>query len=68
MKETLIATAANDTSKLAQASIDVNLHPEYAKTLARMAYAWGYPMVNMLIVKTPLQRHHSRDAWAVFYR
>jgi hypothetical protein len=24
------------------------LHPEYARTLARLAYQWGYPMVNMM--------------------
>lgn len=24
------------------------IHPEYAKTIARMAYIWGWPMVNML--------------------
>ena len=23
-------------------------HPEYAKSLARLAYVWGYPMVNMI--------------------
>jgi len=24
------------------------MHPEYAKTIGRMAYVWGWPMVNML--------------------
>lgn len=37
-----------DATKLATASSDVNLHSEYAKTLARMAYIWAYPMVNMI--------------------
>jgi hypothetical protein len=27
---------------------DVLMHPEYAKTIGRMAYVWGWPMVNML--------------------
>ncbi|CAB3738852.1 DUF1254 domain-containing protein [Achromobacter piechaudii] len=34
------------------------MHPEYAKTIGRMAYVWGWPMVNMLnrnerIIKAP---------------
>jgi hypothetical protein len=24
------------------------MHPEYAQVIARMAYVWGWPMVNML--------------------
>ena len=24
------------------------MHPEYAKSVARIAYIWGYPMVNMM--------------------
>jgi hypothetical protein len=27
---------------------EINMHPEYAKSIARMAYIWGYPMVNMI--------------------
>ena len=34
--------------KLAQASSDMNMQPEYAKSIARAAYIWGYPMVNMM--------------------
>lgn len=26
----------------------VLIHPEYVRTIARMAYVWGWPMVNML--------------------
>ena len=33
---------------LAQASSNMNMQPEYAKSIARMAYIWGYPMVNMM--------------------
>ncbi len=32
----------------AKASTDIVMHPEYAKSIARMAYIWGYPMVNMM--------------------
>lgn len=35
-------------ANLTQPASDVNMHPEYAKTVARMAYVWGWPMVNML--------------------
>ena len=24
------------------------MHPEYAKTIGRMAYVWGWPMVNQM--------------------
>lgn len=27
---------------------DIDMHPEYAQVVARMAYIWGWPMVNML--------------------
>lgn len=27
-------------------STDIDMHPEYARTLARFAYVWGWPMVN----------------------
>ncbi|MBO3274312.1 DUF1254 domain-containing protein [Pseudomonas schmalbachii] len=29
-------------------SHDVLMHPAYVETIARMAYVWGWPMVNML--------------------
>ena len=29
-------------------AMGVVMHPEYARTVARMAYVWGWPMVNML--------------------
>ena len=32
---------------LAQASLESTLHPEHVKTVARAAYVWAYPMVNM---------------------
>ncbi|WP_088147714.1 DUF1254 domain-containing protein [Achromobacter denitrificans] len=33
---------------LATPAPDIVMHPEYAKTIGRMAYVWGWPMVNML--------------------
>jgi len=41
---------------LTMASTEVQLHPEYVKTLARFAYVWGYPMVNMLNRKNTLAK------------
>lgn len=49
-------TEKKDSLTLATASTDVKLHPEYAKTLARIAYVWGYPMVNMLNRKNTLAK------------
>ena len=40
--------------QMATASVEVNMHPEYAKSIARMAYIWGYPMVNMMNRRTAL--------------
>jgi len=42
-------TEQNETSavhSLSQASADVNFHPEYVRSMARLAYIWGYPLVN----------------------
>jgi hypothetical protein len=33
-------------AELAQPAAGVNMQPEYIKTVARMAYVWGWPMVN----------------------
>ena len=35
-------------AELAQASLESNLHPEHVKSVARMAFVWAYPMVNMI--------------------
>jgi len=42
--------------KMASASMEVNMHPEYAKSIARMAYIWGYPMVNMMNRRAALSK------------
>jgi len=46
--------ATQEPPQLAAASQDVNMHPAYAKTIARLAYIWGYPMVNMTNRRTAL--------------
>ncbi|MGE8064782.1 DUF1254 domain-containing protein [Pseudomonas sp. NPDC089569] len=43
-----VEQAPASASQLTQPTNDIIMHPEYAKTIARMAYVWGWPMVNML--------------------
>jgi hypothetical protein len=38
----------NQKNGIALPCADVVMHPEYARTIARLAYIWGYPMVNTL--------------------
>jgi hypothetical protein len=40
--------ARPNPSDITQPTSDIVMQPEYAKTIARMAYVWGWPMVNML--------------------
>lgn len=40
--------APTPASPITQPATGVLIHPEYAKAIARMAYIWGWPMVNML--------------------
>ena len=35
-------------AEVTQPNVDVLMHPEYAKAIARTAYIWGWPMVNMI--------------------
>jgi hypothetical protein len=39
---------SNQKKGIAAPCADVVMHPEYARTMARMAYIWGYAMVNTL--------------------
>jgi len=51
--------AQQATSKpptLAQPAPGVNMQPEYIKTVARMAYIWGWPMVNMTNRRTAITK------------
>jgi hypothetical protein len=40
--------SAGEQLEVAQASGESTLHPEYVAALSRLAYVWGYAMVNML--------------------
>jgi hypothetical protein len=42
------AQQAAMSSDLTQPVTGVLMHPGYARTIAQMAYVWGWPMVNML--------------------
>jgi hypothetical protein len=35
-------------SNLTQPATGIAMHPEYARTIAQMAYVWGWPIVNMI--------------------
>ena len=52
--DSLIVISSKDS--LAKASQDILMHPEYARSLARLAYIWGYPMVDMLNRKIALSK------------
>src|SRR5262245_60873805 len=47
------ATKPTTFAELSKPSVDANPHPEYIRSLARQAYVWGWPMVNMI------NRHNS---------
>ena len=40
--------AAPAVAELTLPAEGIVMHPEYAKTIGRMAYVWGWPMVNMI--------------------
>lgn len=42
------AGATDKAALLAQPISTVQMHPEYAKAVGRVAYLWGWPMVNMI--------------------
>jgi hypothetical protein len=43
-----LAQQAPPSDGLTQPAIGINMQPDYARTIAQMAYVWGWPMVNML--------------------
>jgi hypothetical protein len=47
-------TPAPSFEDLSQPSAEVTPHPEYVKAIARTAYVWGWPMVNMLNRRTAI--------------
>jgi hypothetical protein len=36
------------TAQVTQPATGIDMHPGYARTIAQMAYVWGWPIVNML--------------------
>ncbi|SSW72615.1 DUF1254 domain-containing protein [Achromobacter agilis] len=42
------AAQKQEATPQTQPSPNVIMHPEYAQAIGRMAYVWGWPMVNML--------------------
>src|SRR3954468_5403585 len=46
--DTAQAQQAPTSASIPQPATGINMHPDYARTIAQMAYVWGWPMVNML--------------------
>ena len=44
----------NPTREFARPNAEASPHPAYVRTLARAAYVWGWPMVNMLNRRTKI--------------
>ena len=40
----------------------------YVQTVGRMAYLWGWPLVNWSIAPSPSRRHPSPACWAEWCR
>ena len=51
---TVTAESPKKAEQRAGASSEVVMHPQYAESIARMAFLWGYPMVNMMNRQTTL--------------
>jgi len=46
--DTTQAQPARAFSNITQPATGIVMHPEYAKTIARMAHVWGWPIINMI--------------------
>ena len=44
------------SKSITQPATGAILHPDYAKTIAAMAYLWGWPMVNMINRRTAITK------------
>jgi hypothetical protein len=40
--------ACGTASNVTEPATGIVMHPDYARTIAQMAYVWGWPMVNMI--------------------
>jgi hypothetical protein len=42
------ARPASRASQVTEPATGIVMHPDYARTIAQMAYVWGWPMINMI--------------------
>ncbi|MCE4223330.1 DUF1254 domain-containing protein [Methylobacterium sp. C25] len=49
-------SSAAPASGLTQPASGIVMHPDYARTIAQMAYVWGWPIVNMMNRKAAITR------------
>src|SRR5262245_3978930 len=40
--------ASGAASQVTEPATGITMHPGYARTIAQMAYVWGWPIVNMI--------------------
>ncbi|WP_423794593.1 DUF1254 domain-containing protein [Methylobacterium durans] len=48
--------APTTSSGITQPATGIVMHPDYARTIARMAYVWGWPIVNMINRRAAITR------------
>jgi hypothetical protein len=46
--DTAQAQQAPASGELTQPATGIDMHPDYARTIAQVAYVWGWPIVNMI--------------------
>jgi hypothetical protein len=46
--DTARAQASGAMSQVTEPATGIVMHPDYARTIAQMAYVWGWPIVNMI--------------------
>jgi hypothetical protein len=52
--DTAHAQQPPSSGALTQPATGITMHPDYARTIAQMAYVWGWPIVNMINRKTAI--------------
>ncbi|WP_413989156.1 DUF1254 domain-containing protein [Labrys okinawensis] len=50
----LLSTSMASAQELALPTPGVIMHPDYARTIAQMAYIWGWPIINMINRRTAI--------------
>jgi hypothetical protein len=54
--------ASRATTQVSTPVTGIVMHPDYARTIAQMAYVWGWPIVNMINRKAAITQAPTRAA------